>query len=1131
MESVSCSDWDSLQNGLRVKNGPDLLQYNLHCSGLMSAQLALELHSAGVTVYIQTSTSRSLLVEEFADTLYFFCDGEKEFYSLTPPATATPCYTFTGIVRRMLGMQISETSLLVSQCLRIAFTSVQLISKYFDLVVNETLGKTALQTKDITSCCILVPDSLIVLLAQTFVQLFPAILSLAPVYIPQSHVRALQCTLRGAEDHGIPTGLHFQAAVHVSSGHMSLIGLGTRFLSKIAASGDTQYSIVSQLATCIHSCGRFAANVVDRMRVLCYQKLTEIRSRGLILEDEEHTLRMKGVEFLQSLHQLLLDGLSCALHEDFGDFRIGLPAVQTQSGHVISLFLPADFSEVLTLSAHESYNCTEIDDTFRDEPMNAVVNNVEELQLEDLALSADYSGERQPIGMYTMIISGDFFYKISQEITYACNDVLDSIVNPLVDILSAHASTGVKHLPPSIALYQSPHDADILFDLIGDLLKQRYQGSERSISLCIEQLPLRDCIPLFLNNISVFRSYVIPHYALNVSVSYPLGQQVIHLVYDDSPSDLGIMSCSDRDQFIQNIDLLERHFIDNFQTNLSILRPIFKSVDIIIEQEVDLRIAITNTAYSPFPQEDTLHGLVLRRPLVFSQSAICLQALHIILEPTLGLGLLGVSRARDYLDTCEAVVRLCGMSQDINNGVPQEKVIEWDAMKDLVLSSCNSKFPGCNLLSRSRLLRIDLGTPAHVPHKLPEPTCRVLLDLARRYAGSPVPWYIDLIINRTHTVLSLHYFLEKIHLLLTGEMHNRFITRNESIDGLFRTGKVYYGLYRNRLHSIFLFDVECLFGREEAALDHQGPLGGSRSDLPSTINPAYITLMEASLNLHIGCTSEHIIRVVDILYDNEQEMHSKYAAVITELLFPPNLSPLPLFEGSPRDIWAFFQNIKIIGDLRHFIERAGDHGFLNHRHLYYNSRGVLCTMVRPRCFRDQDFLSLPRLFAAFKTVENYITYLSSSVEAGPGPLSDWCFLYNMASSLLPINFKTNEFNDALLLYKKMYDLKGITSITKISLIDCVMYHIMRLLQTLSQAPSTRDSLCPWHVDCLASDVMHSNDRLLAFTFIAKDTISDKAMRHHSAVIALKTLPVSISSLGDISMIIRASFVYGLSKEV
>lgn len=84
MESVSCSDWDSLQNGLRVKNGPDLLQYNLHCSGLMSAQLALELHSAGVTVYIQTSTSRSLLVEEFADTLYFFCDGEKEFYSLTP---------------------------------------------------------------------------------------------------------------------------------------------------------------------------------------------------------------------------------------------------------------------------------------------------------------------------------------------------------------------------------------------------------------------------------------------------------------------------------------------------------------------------------------------------------------------------------------------------------------------------------------------------------------------------------------------------------------------------------------------------------------------------------------------------------------------------------------------------------------------------------------------------------------------------------------------------------------------------------------------------------------------------------------------------------------------------------------
>ncbi|EFO63625.1 Hypothetical protein GLP15_4676 [Giardia lamblia P15] len=1094
----------------------------------MSAQLALELHSAGVTVYIQTSTSRLLLVEEFADTLYSFYDSEKEFYSLTAPTATTPCCMFTGIVRRMLGMQISETSLLVSQCLGIAFTSVQLTSKYFDLVINETLSRTALQTKDITSCCILVPDSFIVLLTQTFMQLFPAILSLAPVYIPQSHVRALQWTLRGAEDNGIPTGLHFQIAMHVSSSHVSLVGLGTRFLSKIAANGGTQYNTVSQLATCIHSCGRFAANVVDRMRVLCYQKLAEIRSRGLLLEDEEHILRTKGVEFLQSLHQFLLDGLSCALYKEFVDFRIVLPAIQTQSGHMISLFIPADFVEVLTLSAHESYNCIEIDGTLRDEPVSTVGSEIKELQLEDLSLSMDYSGESQPIGMYTIVITGDFFYRISRELNYACNDILDSIVNPLVDILSAHAKTGVKHLPPSVALYQSPYDADILFDLINDLLKQRYQGSEHPISLYIEQLPLKDCIPLFFNNISVFRSYIIPHYVLDISVSYPLGQQVLHLIHDDSPSDLGIIPCSGRDQFLHNIDLIERHLTDNFQSNLSILKPVFKSVDMIIEQEVDLRIAVTNTAYSPFLQEDTLHGLVLRRPLVFSQSAICLQALHIILEPTLGLGLLGVSRIRDYLDTCEAVVKLCDISQDINSGVPQEKVIEWDTMKDLMLSFYQNKLSGCNLLSCSKLLRIDLGTPTHMSHKLPEPTCRVLLDVVRRYTGSSVPWYIDLLINRTHAVLSLHYFSEKIHLLLTGEMHNRFITRNESIDGLFKTGRVYYGLYRNKLHSIFLFDIECLFGREETTLDHQGPIGRSRSTLLLGINPVYITLMEASLNLHIGYTSEHIIQVVDILYDNEKEIRAKYAAVITELLFPLNLSPLPLFEGSFKDIWTYFKNIKIIGDLRYFIERIGEHGFLDHKHIYYNSKGVLCTMVRPRCLRDQDFLSLPSLFAAFKTAANYITYLSGSAEVDS--LSDWCFLYNVASSLLPTTFKKNEFSDTLFLYRKMYDLKSSTPITKISLIDCVMYHTIRLLQTLSQTPSARDFPCLWHVKCLDSDIMHSNDRLLAFTFIAKDIISDKAMRHHPAVTALKNLPVSINSLEDISIIIRASFVYRLSKE-
>lgn len=1093
----------------------------------MTAQLALELHPAGVTVYTQLSTSRTLLVEEFPDTLYSLCSSDKELYSLTASADDTPCYVFTGIVRRLLGMQISETSLLVSQCLGIAFNYMQLASRYLELVIHETLTRTSLQTKDIIHCCILVPDSLIVPLAQLFVQHFPALLSLAPVYIPQSHARALQWTLRGTKEHGLPTGLHFQIAMQLSSTCVSLVGLGTRFLSRIAAGGDIQYSTISQLSTYFHSCSRFTINVIDRMRVLCYQKLAEIGSHNILLAHEVCALRQKSVEFLLSLQKFLLDGLSCALYKDAVDFRIVLPAIKAQDGRTIPLFLSADLNEVLTLSAQESYSCTEMENTLYDESMRPISNDTGDLQLEELAVSTDYSKDEESTGIYSAIITGDFFCNIAQELIDACKVVVDSILSPLVDILSTHTRAGIRHLPPLITLYQSPSDPDPLFGFLCELLRQRYQDVESAVSLHIEQEPLKQCMSLFFNNASVFKSYVIPHYTLDIDVSYPLGRQVFQLVQDDFPSETSITCYSDREHFLKNINVLEEHLINNFRSDLSILKPVLKSIDILIEQEIDLRVAVTNTVYSPFLQDDTLHGLVLRRPLVFSQHAICLRALHITYEPTLGLGILGVRRPRNYLETCEAAVKICGMPQDVNTGIPQEKIAYWDNMKDFICSSLCTDLAGHALLSCSELLRIDLGTPVHMPRKLPEPTCRILLDVARRHVGNSVQWYVDLIINRTHAVLSIHHFPEEIHLFLTGEMHNRFITRTENINGLFKTGQIYYGLYKNRLHSIFLFDIDCLFGQEEATADQQGPLRKSRSILSPTINPAYIALMEASLNLHLGSNSEHLVRVVDILYDQEQEMRSQHAAVITELLFPLNLSPLSQFDGSPRDIWTYFQNIRIIGDLRCFVEKIGNHGFLDHRNIYYNSKGMMCTMVRPRCFQDQDFLGLSSLFGAFRTATNYITFLSSSTETGP--MSDWQFLYNVASSLLPTTFSENEFADALMLYKKMYDLKGTNPITKISLIDCAMYHTIKLLQALNYPPSDQSYHCPWHINCLISDVLHSNDRLVVLSLLVKSTISDKLTNHHPAVAALEDLPTSVSNLDDIATIIRALFVYELSR--
>lgn len=1095
----------------------------------MSAHLALQFHPAGVTVYIQTNTNRTLLVEDFSDTLYCLYNSNQELFFLKAPTTNTPSYMFTGIIRRLLGLQISETSLLISQCLELAFNAMQLTSRYFELVINETLSKTALQTKDIVSFCIIIPDSFIVPLMQVFMQLFPAVLSLVPSYISQSHIRALHSTLRGAEDCGLPTGLHFQLAIQVSSCYISMVSLGTRFLSKIAANGDKQYSMVSQLATCFHSCSRFVANIVDRTKVLCYQKLMEMENHAILLEEEMYVLKSRTTEFLQLLYKSLLDALSCALYNEAIDFRIILPSVRTHSGYVVPVFLSEDLNEILVLSAQESYNCTEVDDVLQDDPLDTVSNDTDDLQLEELSITTSQPGNIQSTTTYFTIIKGDFFYKIARELIYACNDILDSIVDPLVEILSSYTKTGVRHLLPLITLYQNPDDCDILFDFLRKLLEQRFKDKVKTnmVELRVEQDPLRQYIPLFFNSICAFKNYIISHYTLDIDVSYPLGQQSLHFVQDNFLSEIGIPHRSTREQIIQNIDSLEKYLVDNFRGDLSILNPPPNQIDITIEQEVDIRISLTNTMHSPFLQEDTLHGLVLRRPLVISQYAVSLRALYVIFEPTLGLGILAVRRVRDYLNTCEAVVKICGLSEDINLGFPREKIICWDAMKDFISLSFNNEILGHNSSSCAELLKIDLGAPTHISPKLSEPTCRVLLDITRRNMGCSVPWYIDLIINRTHAVLPLHYFSEDIHLFLTGEMHNRFITRNENLDELFRTGKVYYGLYKNRLHSIFLFNIECFFG-PEAGIGQQGPLQRSRSILSPAINSAYIALMEASLNFRIGSNLEHLIQVVDILYDKEQEIHSQYAAVITELLFPLNLSPLPHFEESSRDLWIYFQNIKIIDDLRCLIKNIGEHGSLHQQNIYYNSRGVLCTMVRPRCLRDQDFLSLPNLFGAFRSVNNYVTSLSSSIDTAT--VSDYQFLYRIASLLMCTTFSENEFDDALTLYRKMYDIKSTTPITKISLIDCTTYHTIRLLQFLSQSVPNQEEYHPWYTNILATDVVHSSDRLLTFSLLIKTIISNKIMQHHPAITALRELPITINNLDDIAIIIRAWFVYELSNQ-